>query len=471
MGVTAHGPHAERTAWWWPMVLGILVMVSVAGVLTHPVAAGAAAGGAAVLAASLRWPLPTSLVFVVAGPLFLSSFPAGPMTLDNVAVLYGTALATGWLLTHRLRWTPVAAWPASLAVAAGVAAAANAGAGLPGVVRFLSLTVLALTLATADPEVRQRTVVWVEAAVTLGAIVLIAQPFTGYPEAFDTNNEGVGERFGGLFGHPNFAAYTISLVLLYQVYARRYSAPRIGSSAVLLLALLLTGSRAALLVFVVLLLPALWMRSRRFFALLAPALFALPFVGTTIITRLQSISDTGGLSGQNASGWRLEQWRDALAATRGHEYFGIGWGQTAEVLTDDLGAHSTYVEIWLELGRIGTVIAAVGLIVLAWSTRRFFLARIVLAYAAITGVSDPVLLYPVCLTVLVVLLCGLVHSDEDATAGPRKDAADDPAGAGRPGGRTPVRDAGQLDLTPAGERHAGVPALPIEVRTPAVATR
>jgi O-antigen ligase len=429
--VSGNHQHLDRTAPWWPVLSGILVVLSVAGALTRPLATGAAVGAVAVVAASMRWPLPTALAFMVAGPLFLSGFPVGPVTLDNVAVLYGTALAAGWLLARRWRWAPVATWPASLALAAALAAAANGGAGLPGTVRFVSLTVLALVLASAEPEVRRRAIAWTEVAVTVGALTLLAQPFTGYPESFDTNAEGVGERFGGLFGHPNFAAYTISLVLLYQVYARRYPPLRVASSAILLLALLLTGSRAALLVLVLLLVPALWVRSRRFFALLAPALLALPFVGTTIITRLQSISQTGGLSGQNASGWRLEQWKDALAATRGHEYFGIGWGQTANVLTDELGAHSTYVEIWLELGRIGTVIAAVGLIALAWATRRSPLARTVLGYAAVTGVSDPVLLYPSCLTVLIVLLTCVIMSDEDAEA-PLDDPADEPADEGSP---------------------------------------
>ncbi len=440
--MTGGAVRADRTTWGWAATGALLVVGSVVGVLIHPLATGAAAAGSAILAASLRWPLPTALAFVVAGPLFLSGFPVGPVTLDNVAVLYGTALAAGWLLTRRWRMTPVAAWPASLALAAALAAAANGGAGLPGTVRFASLAVMALVLAAADPELRRRTVVWTEVAVTTGAVVLLAQPFTGYPEPFGTNSEGVGERFGGLFGHPNFAAYTISLVLLHQVYSRRWPAPRVASSAILLLALLLTGSRAALLVFVVLLLPAVWLHARRFFALLAPALFALPFVGTTIITRLESIGRTGGLSGQNASGWRLEQWKDALAATRGHEFFGIGWGQTASVLTDELGAHSTYVEIWLELGRVGTVIAAVGLAALVWSARRFHLARMLLAYAAITGISDPVLLYPSCLTVLLVLLCGVVHSDVVSPA-----AAPDPAAtAARPPGRP---RAAEVPSTPA----------------------
>ena len=480
MGVTGDA-HPDRTAWWLPVVGSVLVVVSVAGALTQPLPTGAAGVGAVVLAASLRWPLPTALVFVVAGPLFLSGFPVGPVTLDNVAVLYGTALAAGWLLTRRWRMTRIAAWPASLALAATVAAAANGGAGLPGTVRFVSLTVLALVLAAADPQTRGRAVVWTEVAVTVGAVVLLAQPFTGYPEPFDTNSEGVGERFGGLFGHPNFAAYTISLVLLHQVYARRYPAPRVASSAVLLLALLLTGSRAALLVLLVLLLPAVWMRSRRFFALLMPALLALPFVGTTIITRLTSIAATGGLSGQNASGWRLEQWKDALAATRGHEWFGIGWGQTASVLTDELGAHSTYVEIWLELGRIGTVIAAVGLAALVWSTRRSHPARILLAYAAVTGISDPVLVYPSCLTVLLVLLTDATSTEEvppardpaaadDPSSAPRRPVR--PAGPGGPAARRVPRTVPGAAETPPAPAAAPAPAPgPAPARTPVVAAR
>jgi hypothetical protein len=396
-------------------------VAAVAGAVLAPLATGAAVLGLAVLGATARWPRETALAAMIGGPLYLSGYAAGPVTLDNVAVLYGAAVGTGWLLARRRVGTPLAAWPVALALAVTLAAAVNGGAGLPGTVRFLSLAVLALVLVNSTPAARSRTVAWVEVAVTVGALVLIAQPLTGYPEAFGTA-EGVGQRFGGLFGHPNFAAYTISLVLLYQVYATRFSAPRIGSTAILLLALLLTGSRAALLVFLLLLLPAVWLRARRFLGLLLPAVVALPFVGTTVLTRLESISETGGLSGQNASGWRLGQWQDALEATRGHELLGIGWGQTAAVMGDELGAHSTYVQLWLEVGRIGTLVAAVGLAVLLLSARSSRTALVLLTYAVVSSVSDPVLLYPSCLTALLVLLARLLPREDGA---PRTEPAPD----------------------------------------------
>ncbi len=411
---------------WWLLAPVAAVVVLVAGALTSPLATSAGLAGAALLTASVRWPRVTGLGFMVAGPLYLSGFTVGPMTLDNVTVLYGAAVSVGWLLTTRRRGAPLAAWPTAVALAVAVAALANGGAGAPGMARFLSLAVLALVLANSAPAVRRRTAGWVEAAVTLGAVVLIAQPFTGFPAAFGTA-EGVGERFGGLFGHPNFAAYTVSVVLLYQLYAKPFTHARIASSAALLLALVLTGSRAALIVFVLLLLPALWMRAQRFFGLLAPAVAALPFVGTTILTRLESITATGGLSGQNASGWRLGQWRDALEATRGHEYFGIGWGRTADVMGDQLGAHSTYVQIWLELGRVGAVLCAVGVILLLRSARSNRPAQVLLAYVVITSVSDPVLLYPSCLTVLLVVLSPLVSRDDEAPPEPAGDGEPEPS--------------------------------------------
>ncbi|CAA9259849.1 MAG: hypothetical protein AVDCRST_MAG52-2568 [uncultured Blastococcus sp.] len=429
---TARSPLLDLRSWWLAPP-AVVVVLLVTGILTHPVLTGAALAGGVLLTSSIRWPRATGLGFMVAGPLFLSGFAVGPMTLDNITVLYGAAVLGGWLLTGHRRGTPLAAWPIAVALGAGVAALANGGAGAPGIARFLSLAVLALVLANSGPAVRRRTAGWMEVAVTVGAVVLVAQPFTGFPDAFGTA-EGVGQRFGGLFGHPNFAAYTVSLVLLYQLYGKRFTPVRTASSAGLLLALVLTGSRAALIVFVVLLLPALWMRSKRFFGLLLPAVAALPFVGATILTRLESITTTGGLSGQNASGWRLGQWRDALEATRGHEYFGIGWGRTVEVMGDQLGAHSTYVQIWLELGRIGTVLCAVGLIVLLRSAGTLRTAQVLLAYVVITSVSDPVLLYPSCVTVLLVTLAPLVSRDDaiipDARGSgeqePPPDAAPDP---------------------------------------------
>jgi O-antigen ligase/polysaccharide polymerase Wzy-like membrane protein len=432
--VTAPAESRLRLGALWPLVPAAAVVGLVVAALTDPLLTAAGALGAGVLAVSVRWPRATALCSVLAGPLFLSAFTVGPMTLDNVAVLYGTVVAVLWLLARPWHLTPLAAWPASLAVAAVLAALANAGAGTPGVVRFASLAVLVLVLANSDAVVRARTAGWAEAAVTLGALVLLAQPFTGFPDAYGTA-EGVGERYGGLFGHPNFAAYTVSTVVLYQLYTRRFTAWRIASAATLVLALVLTGSRAALLVFVLLLIPALWMRAQRFFALLLPAVAALPFVGTTVITRLESITATGGLSGHNASGWRFGQWQDALEATRGHEFWGIGYGQTASVMGDGLGAHSTYVQLWLETGRIGTVIAAVGAVVLIRSARGVRPAQVLLAYVVVTSVSDPVLLYPASLTVLLVLLSRLVLPDDAATAeqatpDPRDD--DEPTPGDRP---------------------------------------
>jgi hypothetical protein len=406
----------------WPLAPGVAIVATVAGAVLAPLATGAAVLGLAVLGATVRRPRATAMTAMVGGPLFLSGYAAGPVTLDNVTVLYGAALGTGWLLARRRVGTPLAAWPAAVALAVTLAAAVNGGAGLPGTARFVSLVVLVLLVANSAPGTRRRTTTWVEVGVTVGALVLIAQPLTGYPEAFGTA-EGVGQRFGGLFGHPNFAAYTICLVLLYQLYGTRFTASRLGSAATLLLALLLTGSRAALLVFVVLLLPALWLRARRFFGLLLPAVVALPFVGTTVVTRLASIAETGGLSGQNASGWRFGQWQDALEATRGHELLGIGWGQTVAVMGDELGAHSTYVQLWLEVGRIGSLVAAVGLAVLLLAARASRPALVLMAYALITSISDPVLLYPACLTVLLVLLVQLLPGDEGASLEPQPPSA------------------------------------------------
>jgi O-antigen ligase len=388
------------------LVGAVTIVAVVAGALTAPLPTALVVAAVALVIAAVRWPLACAIVFLTSGPLFCSLFHIGPMTLDNVAVIIGATIALLCLIGRPWRIPALAVWPLCVATAVIAAAAANGGAGIEGVVRFASLTVLVLTVANSTPVVRERTAAWIETAVTLGAVVLLVQPFTGFPRPYGTT-EGVGLRYGGLFGHPNFAAYTISLVLLYQIYTKRFTAWRALSTFALLMALALTGSRAALLVFILLLVPALWMRARRFFALLLAGVVVLPFVGAAMLSRLQSISETGGLSGDNASGWRFGQWAQALAATRGHELLGIGWGRTALTLGDDLGAHSTYVQIWLELGRIGTLIAVVGLVVLFRATRTSRVARILLLYAAVTGVSDPVLLYPSCLTVLLLLFVQL----------------------------------------------------------------
>ncbi len=255
--MTAPAEARQRIGALWPLVPAVVVVAVVAGALTSPLLTAAGALGLGVLVVSARWPLATGIAFLIAGPMYLSEFEVGPVTLDNVAVLYGSALGVVWLLGRTWQVPPVAAWPISLALAATVAAVANGGAGATGIVRFASLAVTAVVVANAGPHARRLAAAGLETAVTLGALVLLAQPLTNFPDPYQTWGEGVGLRYGGLFGHPNFAAYTVSLVLLYQLYTRRFTAWRAASAVVLLLAHVLTGSRAALLVFALLMIPAL----------------------------------------------------------------------------------------------------------------------------------------------------------------------------------------------------------------------
>ncbi len=102
-------------------------------------------------------------------------------------------------------------------------------------------------------------------------------------------------------------------------------------------------------------------------------------------------------------------------------------GGTVTVYASRAGVNQTLRRL-LVLELLGTAVA-VGLAVLLLAARPSRTALVLLAYALVTSISDPVLLYPACLTVLLVLLGHLLPEHAGAPLDPRPSSTAAPRGS------------------------------------------
>jgi O-antigen ligase len=336
----------------------------------------------------------------------------GGLPADNYAVLVFIPLTVVYLLYRRppqretvtgLFWAI-----AVLCVAAFAAAISNRLGDMQVIFRFVSfflMGALVVTLTRRQRESLQDGILWVAAVLAL-SVCAVGAGLVSLPQVY-VDPEAVGERVGGLIGHPNFAAYFLGSAFLVLIANRRLR-PLVRFSAIglITIALLLTGSRGAIawLVLSAALLFRRGWRSLPAVAVLGAIL--IPVFGAQTILRFSSIENTGGLSGGNAAGWRLIQWQQALQLTTGHFHLiGIGWSHAVDFLPGRLQVHNGYLQVYVELGWIGVI----GLVILiAYLTRaaipRGLPAIALLVYALTTNISDLVLLYPSATYALLIFL-------------------------------------------------------------------
>ncbi|MFJ6027576.1 hypothetical protein ACIQCN_08930 [Pseudarthrobacter sp. NPDC092424] len=382
------------TVWWPPAVL-------------VPLAALA-------LGIAIRYPQPAALALLLVGPLLTSTFQVGALTVDNIAVLAGFGMVV--LLAIARRELPFTKWsllPLVLAAAIFVTGGINGSPNFEACLRFISLATVPWVVSRFPGQRGPNDQLFM-IVLSLGAGSVLAQPIIGYPLPFkDVENTGL--RFGGLFGHPNFAAYSLSLAILY-VASMKLNVWR----AVFLLcaagALMMTGSITAILILAACLGLALAHSFRRLILAALAAAFFLALAGQTLLNRLDFAAETalGAASGANSGAWRLGQWGRALRLLDGHEEAGIGWGQIPLRIGNGLGAHNAYVQLVVELGWAGAL--AAGLAVVAtvlMAGRRNRTVLLGWSYVLLTSMSDPVLFYPSSMTVLLFILA--------AIGGPQKD--------------------------------------------------
>lgn len=354
----------------------------------------------------------TTLAALAAAAL-LPLLKVGPLTMDNVVSLVAVPVLLGVLLLGRvplfvgpLKWTALGL---ALVGFGSLLSALNAGeVFFVAPVRFLSFV---LVLAAAPSwSVRDRVMV-IRGALVVGLVLaasVYAQRAGLLPVGLSLDildRESGSLRYGGLIGHPNFAAYYLGACILVVPLLFSGDWRLIASlQATLGGALLLTGSRNALLGLAVGLVVVSARRPKMLLLLVPMTAAGLFLVGDTLVRRFAFLGSSGGLSGQNASGWRLDHWRVAVQVANDSMPFGVGWNRYQEVALDSLAVHNGYLQLWVELGVLGVVGGAVLVLgLLRILTRAGTPGSVgVLAYLLLITTGDPGLLYP---PIMLFVLC------------------------------------------------------------------
>jgi len=360
--------------------------------------------GVAGLILTLRYPQPVALLLLLIGPLLTSTFKLGQMSLDNAMVIAGLGLVAVLAVVRRQlpfnRWSTL---PLVLAAAIFITGTLNGAPNWEACLRFVSLGAVPWVVSDA-PRISRVNFRILLSVMSVGALSVFSQPLIGYPHPYkDTENTGL--RYGGLFGHPNFAAYALSLSILY-VLSQKLNAWRVAYLLIAGGAVLTTGSITATLMLVAAVGVLLARNVKRLMVGLLVLGIFVATAGQTLLSRLDFVSQTsaGPAASGNSGTWRLGQWQRVLRLLEGNETTGIGWGEIPLKVGNNLGAHNAYVQLAVELGWAALV--AVLLIVAAslMAALRNRLHLVAWIYVLATSMSDPVLFYPSSMTLLLFLL-------------------------------------------------------------------
>lgn len=293
----------------------------------------------------------------------------------------------------------LAALAVLIIAAAASALDAHAESALSVCFRFISYAEVIVLVRCLTPESFRlvRRLVYVAAAAL--AISVYAQRMgflhSVMPPYHDP--EAVSARYGGLIGHPNFAAYTLLATSLVALLDDALPAPwKAAAIALFLPAALLSGARTASVMFVVAVVIAAVLAGKRILLYTLPvALLAIALSGV-VLQRIRFLTHSGGLTGQNAGGWRISQWRADLSLHPWYSLVGIGWDRTKVISGARAAAHSGYIQIISELGLIGVVGFLMWLTYVVITAHRVGWRQCapLLAFILVCNVVDPVILYP-----------------------------------------------------------------------------
>ena len=239
---------------------------------------------------------------------------------------------------------------------------------LKGVIRFGLLLIFYLFINSFEPQQKFLLLL----GILWGFhIILLSQLFCLVLKISENTDISSGEvRFGGLLGHPNYAAYLAGLCLLLVLKFRK----SLGDLSYLFAAIDLvvvssTGARSA---FAGTVLGILWLITFSVFSInnkeriLTKSNLMISAIGLMIIFRFQGVIldrfeqvfKSGGLRGSNSLGWRFLQWETALRELEKNPVFGNGWHSAGDRLLQGLSAHNMYLQSWLEFGWIGLLICS-----------------------------------------------------------------------------------------------------------------
>jgi O-antigen ligase len=348
------------------------------------------------------YPVHGAFLLIVAGPLLLSSFPVGSLTADNVVTLIGLCLAVlAGLVNGSVPLTRWSLFPLCVALAVGLSGLVNDVPAAAAVIRFVALATLpwlAQKLLERGFPLRQA----ILSVLGFGAVSLLLQPITKYPNPYLVE-EGIELiRYGGLFGHPNFASYALALGVIMIAASKRVTKFDLLYVALAVSAMFVAGSLSALAVLIVVSFILLFRHLRRAVVGMALGFLLFAVAGTTLTQRLNFL-ESGAGADTNSLSWRFAQWSEALQFVRGSEWTGIGYQQAILRTNDGLGVHNGFVQTYVELGILGIALLLIGLIATLFSARNPAVVHAAWIYILVTSITDPVFFYPSTLAVVLVV--------------------------------------------------------------------
>lgn len=363
------------------------------------------------------------------GLVFLG-FVAAPMnslkvassaTVGDVVLLLGFMLLLPRLLRGRLRLPLVYVAGATLVLLTGVAASLNAAQPLSSFLTlgYLLVCIVGLPVAFDAWDPPARTVTLLISGFVIGQAISTVGGFVG---------GSVSGRFYGLTEHPNFFgdAAMVTFALTIYLWGACRSSTRwlvLGASAVGVVGVVLSGSRADLLVVgvLVLLVPVAERWGRALGLVLGLACAAVLF-SDRILSTFGSASAIGRLQGEGSASQSDDARTQALQS---------GWSLftqrplTGHGFVDYYYIHNVYLEIAVGIGVIGLI----GYLMVVWS----FVRRIryagpmhLLAYVAVgfslLGLVNPALYVRGTWTAIALAVLARRPSSEETTVELDEDA-------------------------------------------------
>lgn len=352
-------------------------------------------------------PLECGVTLLIAGPILLSSFRISSLTADNVAVIFGIVCLAVWGASGgSFRFTGTSFLPLLIAVSIVLSGLVNGTPFLQASIRFVSLALLASVLPAVNTV---KILGLLRIVLSVGIVSIISQSFFGFPAPFYDADGSI--RYGGLMGHPNFASYVVGAFIVFALSRKSLNRIDLVISLAGLYAMLLAASQTALLIVAVLCFVALVRFPGRLVSASIVAFGVIGVMGSTFLVRVAPFIESKDLASSESGLWRLNQWQAALNLVEQPNLFGIGWQQTKVLIGDGLGAHSAYVSAYVELGVVGSLLVLAGLMLVVKSVYRILPAAMVWVYFILCSVTDPVLFYPSCLCVGIVLTAIALNKD------------------------------------------------------------
>jgi O-antigen ligase len=231
---------------------------------------------------------------------------------------------------------------------------------LEGVIRF-SLLAISVAFATSLSAEEARSLF--SQALWLGSAITISIPLSALIQVSSQSfTEIGGARLGGFLGHPNYAAYVAGAVCLLWFVKKDLKYSRLNFW-ITLFCVLATQSRTAIIALIIGLLLISLSQAGAFLRLvrLGSVLGLLVLIsgfGENLLARFTFIESSGGLAGENSSGWRIQQWQTALSYLSSENWLPVGWNKSGQYLLSGLSPHNLFLQGAMELGVLGLAAAS-----------------------------------------------------------------------------------------------------------------